>query len=60
MTIPLTLYIASLVCLTSATFLAIDTIAAGGASSYLPYFVVIGAGLLLLLGVLGLLWRMNT
>ncbi len=57
MTLTLILYILTLLCLTAATLSALDTIAAEGAQGYLPYFLVIGSGLLLLFGVLGLLWR---
>ncbi len=59
MTLTLLLYIASLICLTLATFSALDTIAGEGAQGYLPYFLVIGSGLLLLFGVLGVLWKLG-
>jgi hypothetical protein len=55
----LTLYILTLLCLIAATVCALDTIAAEGAQGSLPYFLIIGAGLLLLFGVLGVLWRLS-
>jgi|tagenome__1003787_1003787.scaffolds.fasta_scaffold15560718_1 hypothetical protein len=59
MTVTLLLYIASLVCLTIATLRALDIIVGEGPMGFLPYFVVIGSGLLLLFGVLALMWRLS-
>jgi hypothetical protein len=59
MTLTLLLYIASLVCLTIATLRALDIIAGEGPMGFLPYFVVIGSGLLLLFGVFALMWRLS-
>src|SRR4051812_47793515 len=59
MTTTLLLYIASLICLTAATFRALDTITGEGPIGFLPFFLVIGSGLLLLFGVLALLWRLS-